>query len=89
MQTSAPMLRAFPGPDAARCLEAVHTGHLQIHQNQVEGLGTERQQGLFSCGRTHHAAAATTQHLRGDERVGEVSCDQAYESLGIIRVRHG
>jgi hypothetical protein len=39
-----PADRALPRPDRARGLEAIHLGHLHVHQHDVERAGVERGQ---------------------------------------------
>ena len=52
----------FPLPDATGSFQAVHAGHLNIHQHQVEGLAAVGGHGVGATSGGDHLVAVPRQH---------------------------
>jgi polyphosphate kinase len=57
---------ALPLADASRRLEAVHPGHLAIHQDEVEGRPLEGLEGLEAIGGHRERGPHALEHLLGE-----------------------
>ena len=71
-----PVSSLFRGTDRGRCLHAVHDGHLDVHQNDVELLFREEGEGLLAMIGHDGRVARSGEHGQCDLLVGEAVFDQ-------------
>src|SRR5229473_209300 len=62
----------FPHSDSPGCIQTVHLGHLDIHQDQIEYLVLDSLQGLFSVARNHYLVPAFFEQLSGQSLIDRI-----------------
>jgi len=59
-------------PNGSRCRQAVHLGHLHVHQHDIEDRVLQGGQDFHTAGHDGHPTAKALEHARGDFLVHRV-----------------
>ena len=79
---------AVTGANAPSRVDAVHAGHADIHQDQVEPAllgGGDAGKAILGLG---HLASLAAQHLAGDQTVDGIVLDHQNAEAGTVRTGH-